>query len=146
MGKHIRQYIGIKRASTDFLKSALKTTYGINRRSTLVDFPAFNLIQQTPQDIMHIILEGVAPMELKCVLKHLVLSGQMELDMFNSAMQSFLFSPIDVHKKPCPISVSIFGIKLKQSSGKMLILPKIMPFLLNSIEKNEYVCFSLFWT
>ncbi len=72
----------------------------------LVDFPAFDLIQQISQDIMHIILEGVAPMEIKCVLKDRVLSGHMELDMFNSAMQSFPFSSTDVHDKPSPISVS----------------------------------------
>ena len=146
MEKHIQQCHEIEKASTDFLKSALKTTYGINRRSKLVDFPAFDLIRQTPQDIMHIILEGVAPMEIKCVLKYLVLSGQMELDVFNSAMQSFPLSPVDVRDKPCPISVSTLASndnKLKQSSGQMLILLKIMPFLLNTIEKNEYVQFVL---
>lgn len=91
---------------------------------------------------MHIILEGVAPMELKCVLKYLVLSGHMELEMFNSAMQSFPFSSIDVCDEPCPISVSTLASndnKLKQSSGQMLILLKIMPFLLNNLEKNEYL-------
>ncbi|XP_030579955.1 uncharacterized protein LOC115785156 isoform X1 [Archocentrus centrarchus] len=146
MKKHIKQCCEIEKACTDFLKSSLKTTYGINRRSKLIDFPAFDLIQQTPQDIMHIILEGVAPMEIKCVLKHLVLSGQMELDVFNSAMQSFPLSPIDIRDKPCPISVTTLASndnKLKQSSGQMLILLKIMPFLLNSIEKNEYVQFVL---
>lgn len=144
--KHIRQCLEIERACTDFLTSALKTTYGINRRSKLADFPAFDLIRQTPQDIMHIILEGVAPMEIKCVLKYLVLSGQMELDMFNSAMQSFPLSPIDIRDKPCPISVSTLASndnKLKQSSGQMLILLKIMPFLLNIIEKNVHVQFVL---
>ncbi|KAM7366747.1 hypothetical protein PAMP_014697 [Pampus punctatissimus] len=98
------------------------------------------------EDIMHIILEGVAPMEIKCVLKYLVLSGQMELDVFNSAMQSFPLSLVDVRDKPCPISVSTLASndnKLKQSSGQMLILLKIMPFLLNTIEKNEYVQFVL---
>lgn len=142
MDKHIRQCLEIERASTDFLKSALKTTYGINRRSKLVDFPAFDLIQQTPQDIMHIILEGVAPMGIKYVLKHLVLSGQFELDMFSSALQSFPLSATDMRDKPCPISVTTLASndkKLKQSSGQMLVLLKIMPFLLNSIEKNE--CF-----
>lgn len=34
----------------------------IRQRSRLVDFPAFDLINQTPQDIMHVIFEGVAPM------------------------------------------------------------------------------------
>lgn len=81
-------------------------------------------------------------MEIRCVLKFLVLSGQMELDVFNSAMQSFPLSTVDVHDKPCPVSVSTLASndnKLKQSSRQMLILLKIMPFLLNTIEKNEYV-------
>lgn len=69
MEKHIQQCREIEKASTDFLKSALKTTYGINRRSKLVDFPTFDLIRQTPQDIMHIILEGVAPMENQVCVK-----------------------------------------------------------------------------
>lgn len=29
-----------------------------------MDFPAFNVIQQTPQDVMHVILEGIAPFKL----------------------------------------------------------------------------------
>ena len=61
-------------------------------------------------------------------------------------MQSFPLSPVDVRDKPCPISVSTLASndnKLKQSSGQMLILLKIMPFLLNTIEKNEYVQFVL---
>lgn len=143
--RHLRQCLEIERASTEFLKSALKTTYGINRRSKLTDFPAFDLIEQTPQDIMHIILEGVAPLEIKCVLKYLVLSGQMELDMFNSVMQSFPLSQVDARDKPCPISVNTLAYndkKLKQSSGQMLILLKIIPFVLNS----KMNMFSLFWT
>jgi len=84
--RHVRQCNEIERAATDFLRSSLKTTYGINRKSKLIDFSAFDLIKQTPQDIMHVILEGVAPLEVKTVLKHLVLSGQLDLDAFNSAI------------------------------------------------------------
>ncbi|KAL3976490.1 alpha-2-macroglobulin-like protein [Sarotherodon galilaeus] len=35
--KHIRQCFEIDKASTDLLKASLKTTYGINRRSRIVD-------------------------------------------------------------------------------------------------------------
>lgn len=66
---HIRQCFEIDKASTDNLKAYLFTTYGINRRSRLIDYLAFNLISQTPQDIMHVIFEGVVPMEIKLVLK-----------------------------------------------------------------------------
>lgn len=141
--KHVRQCFEIDKASTDILKASLKTTYGINRRSRLVDFPAFDLIKQTPQDIMHVIFEGAAPMEVKLVLKHLILSGQLELDVFNSAIQNFPYSPLDIRDKPCPISVNTLAAndnKLKQSCGQMLIFLKVLPFLLNDVD-NEYVKF-----
>lgn len=106
LGSHIRQCREIQRASTDSLRNALMTTYGINRRSTLIDFPAYDLIQQTPQDIMHIMLEGVVPQEIKCALKHLILSGHIDLDSINSGIQGFPYSISDINDKPCPISVS----------------------------------------
>jgi hypothetical protein len=57
---------------------------------------AVALIKQTPQDIMHVIFEGVAPMEIKLVLKNLILSGQIELDEINSAILNVPYSPLDI--------------------------------------------------
>lgn len=141
---HMKQCREIERARTDLLKNALKTTYGISRRSKLTDFPAYDLIQQTPQDIMHVMLEGVVPQEMKCALKYLILSGDIDLDCINSGIKGFTYSPSDVKDKPCPISVSTMASndnKLKQSSGQMLILLKIFPYILNSIKDNIYVQF-----
>lgn len=89
---------------------------------------------------MHIILEGVAAYEIKCVLKQLVLSGHMELDTFNSAIIGFNYS-LDARDKPCPISVNTLTSddnKLKQSAGQMLVLLKILPFLFDTIGDNDY--------
>lgn len=141
---HIRQCEEMERASTEFLKNSLMTTYGLNRRSKLVDFPAFDLIRQTPQDIMHVLLEGVVPYEMKCVLKALILSGDTELDSINAGIQCFSYSPVDVRDKPCPITVNTLSSndnKLKQSSGQMLVFMKIFPFIVNSISTNVYVQF-----
>lgn len=94
---------------------------------------------------MHVIFEGVAPMEIKLVLKNLILSGQIELDQINSAIIHFPYSPLDIREKPCPISVSTLAAndnKIKQSCGQMLILLKILPFILNDID-SEYVKFIL---
>lgn len=105
--KHIRQCLEIDKTGTDNLKASLKTTYGINRRSRLFDVPAFDLIKQTPQNIMHVIFEGVARMEIKLVLKkNLICLEETELDMFNLAIQSFPYTPLDIHDKPCLVSVS----------------------------------------
>lgn len=34
--------------------------YGVNRRSILCDLPSFNVTQQLPQDLMHVLFEGVS--------------------------------------------------------------------------------------
>ncbi|XP_061747842.1 uncharacterized protein LOC133549871 [Nerophis ophidion] len=141
MARHNRQCSDIEKASTDFLREHLKTTFGINRRSKLTEFPHFDIINQTPQDIMHVILEGVAPYEIKCVLKHLVLSGHMDLDTFNSGIIAFPYSPVDMRDKPCPISVTTLSSndnKLKQSAGQMLVLLKILPFLIDTTGENAH--------
>ncbi len=87
-----------------------------------MDFPAFNLIQQTPQDIMHVILEGIAPLEFKYMLKQLVILGQLNLDAFNADIIGFPYSPQDTRDRPCPNAYSTLASndnKLKQSSGQM---------------------------
>ena len=128
--KHVRQCDEIEMATTDLLRNSLRTTYGINRRSKLVEFPSFDIVQQTPQDIMHVILEGIAPLEIKNVLNHLIQSGQITLDSVNSAILGFPYSPLDVRDRPSPISLSTLMSndgKLKQSSGQMLVLLRILP-------------------
>jgi hypothetical protein len=136
---HVRQCDEIEKANTDLLRNSLRTTYGINRRSKLVEFPSFDIIQQTPQDIMHVILEGIAPLEIKCVLNHLIESGQISLDSVNSVILGFPYSPPDVRDRPSLIALSTLTSrdgKLKQSSGQMLVLLKISPFVFESLEAN----------
>lgn len=141
LNEHVRQCDEIEKAKTDLLRNSLRTTYGINRRSQLVEFPAFDMIQQTPQDIMHVILEGIAPLEIKCVLNHLVELGQIDLDSVNSAILGFPYSPLDAKDRPSPISVSTLTStdgKLRQSSGQMLVLLRVLPFFLENLVIDAY--------
>ena len=53
-------------------------------------------------------------------LSFLVLSGEIELDVFNSDIQSFPYSPLYIGDTPCPVSVSNLAAndnRLKQSCG-----------------------------
>ena len=88
---------------------------------------------------MHVILEGIAPLEIKNVLNHLIQSGQITLDSVNSAILGFPYSPPDVRDRPSLIALSTLTSsdgKLKQSSGQMLVLLKISPFVFESLEAN----------
>jgi hypothetical protein len=51
-------------------KSHFSKVYGINRKSALCDLPYFDLTQQLPQDIMHLLFEGIFPIQLELMLHH----------------------------------------------------------------------------
>lgn len=42
----------------EYLYQHFSKEYGINKRSILLDAPYFDVTEQLPQDVMHVILEG----------------------------------------------------------------------------------------
>ena len=46
--------------------------YGINRRSTLCDLSHFDVTKQLPQDIMHLLFEGIIPVHVELILNHAI--------------------------------------------------------------------------
>ena len=46
--------------------------YGINRKSILDDIPNFSVAANIPHHIMHDLLEGVVPYEMKLMLRQLI--------------------------------------------------------------------------
>ncbi|KAG7220238.1 hypothetical protein INR49_018358 [Caranx melampygus] len=141
MKKHTVRLFKTPGAIRDLLKSAFKPNHRKNRGKKLV-----SLIHQSPYDMMQIITERVVPMEIKCVLKHLIMSKQIDLNWISLAIQDFPYSPIDMDDKPDPISVITMASnddKPHQTPGKMLILLKTIPFLLSSVKKTPYVQLAL---
>lgn len=139
--RHVRQCGQVDKASTDFLKKQLKYIQDQQEEQTDLIL-GLNMIKQTHKNIMHLILEGFASLEIKCVIKHLVLLGRLE-DL-NAGIVRLPYSPLDVRDEPSLISYSTLASndnKLKQSSGQMIVLLKILPFLIDKVKDNE--CYSL---
>lgn len=67
------------------------TTYGINYKSPLNDIPGFHAANnQLPQDIMHVLFEGVVPLELKLMLQEFVIRKKyFDTKFLNSRIESF---------------------------------------------------------
>ena len=59
-------------------------------------------------DIMHDILEGCAPYEVKELLHHLCKEGLINLAYLNEKIEAFPYAPPDVRNKPTPIPDSTF--------------------------------------
>lgn len=87
-------------------------TYGINYSSILNDIDNFHVVNQLPQDIMHVLLEGVIPYELKLLLTHYIVQKKyFSCSQLNDRMQSFEYSNQEASDKPSPIKPSVFTSK-----------------------------------
>lgn len=85
------------------------TTYGINYRSPLNDIPGFHAANnQLPQDIMHVLFEGVVPLELKLMLQEFVRKKYFDMEFLNSRIENFTYGKKEIRDKP-PKDITIEG-------------------------------------
>ncbi len=83
-------------------KSHFSKVYGINQSSILLEIPDFNVTQQLPQDIMHVLLEGIFPFHMQQLLNYIINEAHiLSLDQVNSRILAFPYSYFDC--KPSPI-------------------------------------------
>ena len=77
-------------------------TYGVNHRSALNDLDNFHVANgQLPQDIMHVLFEGVLPYELKLMLHQFIfVKMYFSLQYLNGQIGSFAYSAEETRDKP----------------------------------------------
>lgn len=87
-------------------------TYGINYSSALNDIDNFHVTNQLPQDIMHILLEGVIPYELKLMFTYFIVNKKsFSCAQLNDRIESFEYSNQEAKDKPSPIKPQVFSTK-----------------------------------
>ena len=100
-------------------------TYGVMSNSVLNSSRYFHVVNGTPPDIMHDILEGILQLHIRHLLKYLILQENLfSLDTLNERIQSFLYGPADTCNKPTTISNDTIispGNCLKQSCKFIII-------------------------
>lgn len=87
------------------LAVADSVTYGVNFQSTLNSLEYFHVANnQIPQDVMHILLEGVVPYTMKLMLHRFIFEKKyFTLDILNNQMTFFTFSRSERKDKPSPL-------------------------------------------
>ena len=94
-------------------------TYGVNYASPLNDIDNFHVVDHLPQDIMHVLLEGVIPYELSHMLICFVVEKKFLTGaQINDRIESFAYSTLEAKDKPSPIKAQVFssrGASLSQS-------------------------------
>ena len=86
------------------------TTYGVNFRSPLNELDNFNVVHNLPQDIMHILFEGVVPYEISLMLKSFIQTSKyFSLETLNSRICSFTYTNFEARDIPTPVQDKILS-------------------------------------
>ncbi|XP_062580359.1 uncharacterized protein LOC134242286 [Saccostrea cucullata] len=135
-------------AQTLSVRDVISRSYGINFRSLARDFPNFDLTQQIPYDIMHVIFEGVAVYEIKLVLKVLLDERFIVITEMNNLIENFSYGYANRSSQPTSIPAKVINgneTTLKQSASSMIVLMRLLPFFLidklNCPFNNQYIKF-----
>ena len=125
-------------------------TYGINACSGLMNIPFFSMFGGgLAHDIMHDVLEGVAPLEMSLLLQHVILREKfLTLNDYNFRLTHFDYGYTETN---WPIAVSYNhlneGNSLKVSASQALLLMRILPLLIGDVVPTDdpsWKCFTLF--
>ncbi|XP_028395767.1 uncharacterized protein LOC114519789 [Dendronephthya gigantea] len=131
----------------------LSKTYGVNRLSVLNKVEHFDVCKCFPEDIMHILLEGLVPYEMKLLLKELIDEVRcLTLRELNHRIDSFDYGYMNCKNKPTNITrETLSGLndtKLKQTASQTWCLCRFLPNMIgDKVDSNlEYwQCFLKLW-
>ena len=93
------------------LANSDSVTYGITSKSPLNEIPHFHVATMLPQDVMHILFEGVVPRELKLMLANFIETKKIfSLDELNDRIRHFSYGRSEARNKP-PKAFELHHIK-----------------------------------
>ena len=145
---HIHHCSLIKDAENPALQAHYSTTFGINSRTSLLDVKHYSIFNGgLPHDIMHDIMEGAAPTEIKLLLSHCFASKYFTLNDYNKLLLNFNFG-YSCNDKPVPILSTVFttDTTLKSSASQMITLLRNLPFIVGRYipeGDQNWTCFLL---
>lgn len=106
-------------------------TYGVKFSSPLNDLAHFHVVDQLPQDIMHILLEGVIPYELSLMLTNFItVEKYFKLELLNDRIACFAYSNNESKDKPSPIKpqlITTTGATMSQTCKFRIIVHRSLP-------------------
>ena len=123
------------------LGSSDSITYGVTHKLPLNDLAFFHVCNnQLPQDMMHVLLEGVIPYELELLLHEFIAVQQyFELSTLNNRIVNFQYSICDSGDKPSKIKeLSSHKYAIHQSGIFMYVL--CMFVCINLCVHENYTC------
>ena len=124
--------------ATGDVRNYYSKQYGINRESCLLELKTFDITQDTPFDVMHVICEGYAHTIILLILEKFMEGRPQFLTSVNRRIKQFQYSYADKDTMPGPLIISTQTSKLtKQKASQMKTLLKILPMILSELVDLE---------
>ncbi len=121
------------------------TITGIKGESCLNTLEFFHVTENIGVDVMHDVLEGVAPLEVKLLLQHLIYEEKLLcLERLNERLSSYDYGYSNAKNKPSVILNLKSETAIKQTASQMWCLIQNLPFLLGDIVSPESAHWQLF--
>ena len=129
-------------------KTYWKREYGVNSESPLNDI--CDITQCLPQDILHILVEGVCEVAIRAYLRHFIVKRELfDCDDLNDRIKNFNFNCFS-DNKPAPINEDHIQRQnsLKQTASQIFAIFYTLPFLLlqlieEEIDREQFLCYTL---
>jgi hypothetical protein len=113
-------------------------TFGVQTECELNQLKYFNFLDSPTVDIMHDLLEGVVPYELKLVLQKLISIKCFTLETLNNRLISHNFGFLESKNRPSPIRLDMQGNKIGQKAAQAWCLIRFLPIIIGDlIVSNE---------
>ncbi|KAK0140170.1 hypothetical protein N1851_022924 [Merluccius polli] len=112
------------------------TLTGLKRDSFLNNLNFYHVTDNVAPDVMHDILEGIGPYEVKLILNSLIENNHLTLDKLNYRITSFDYGFADKRNKPSVISKhdlrNIDGA-MRQSAAQSWCLLRLLPLMVGDL-------------
>ncbi|CAD6235925.1 GSCOCG00012434001-RA-CDS, partial [Cotesia congregata] len=112
---------------------------GVKYECQLNELKYFNIFDCPGVDLMHDILEGVAPRDVKLFLKWLVGNTRITIETINDRLIAFNYGKNEMTNKPRPMNLDKPGCLLGERASQMWCLVRYLPFLISDYIEDELV-------
>lgn len=117
--------------------STLSKDFGVKEDSILNKLARYHVINGSVYDIMHDLLEGVVPYEIKLVLGFLISQNLFTVEQLNQRISTFRYGSQEAKNKPSPnfslTPNSVNRIYYNQNAVQSWLLLRAFPFLIEHL-------------
>lgn len=110
---------------------------GVKNSTIISTLETFGFCEMLTVDVMHDLLEGVVPYEIKEFLKTLYNIDRKIIEKINNRIEAFNYGLLEATNKPSPINLNKHGHSLGQKTAQMWCFARHFPLLVQDLLTDD---------